>query len=235
LARPRFSQTLTLMSGEQVSFAEAGDKQGFPVVWFAGPNSNRLLMALYDDMARESGLRLLCFDRPGRGASTPLRYPKQWEFRSWSVYLDEITQLLGIEKFSVIGHSIGASYALACYHNLKHKIHGTLRLIATWAPSNLPCMPVSYALQRSMPTGMLRRIYSANYSNVASSLNAKTVPGQMGVIGIREQINANDAFVHEVLDRVAEDYTGDAYKSFELDWLLALEISKPFGYDHRQL
>ncbi|KAL2912786.1 hypothetical protein HK105_207673 [Polyrhizophydium stewartii] len=236
MARPRFSMTVRLRSGEQLSYADVGDKSGFPVLWFAGPNSNRLLMAVYEDMALELGLRLVCFDRPGRGGSTPLRYPKMWEFRSWPVtYVDELTDILGIERFFVIGHSLGATYALACYDQLKHKIIGSLRLMATWAPSNLPCMPVSYALQRSLPTRMLRGMYSIGYSSTVTTMTTAQLPTQMGQIGVREQVNANDTFVYEVLKRVAQDHTNDAFKAFELDWLLALEINKKFGFDHRSL
>ncbi|KAH9274831.1 hypothetical protein BASA83_002540 [Batrachochytrium salamandrivorans] len=236
MARPCFSRTAHLRSGEQVSYSEIGDKKGYPVLWFAGPCSNRLLMAIYEDMAIEFGLYIICFDRPGRGASTPLRHPKLWEFRSLAAYANELMTILGIEKFFIIGHSIGASYALACYDTIKHRVLGPLRFLATWAPSNLPCMPVSYALQRSLPTRMLRGVYSMGYSTAMMNLSSSsTVPSQMGAIGSREAINTRDRFVHQVLERVNEDHIGDAYKAFEIDWLLALEINKPFGFDHRTL
>ncbi|KAJ1327131.1 hypothetical protein BSLG_010478 [Batrachochytrium salamandrivorans] len=228
MARPCFSRTAHLRSGEQVSYSEIGDKKGYPVLWFAGPCSNRLLMAIYEDMAIEFGLYIICFDRPGRGASTPLRHPKLWEFRSLAAYANELMTILGIEKFFIIGHSIGASYALACYDTIKHRVLGPLRFLATWAPSNLPCMPVSYALQRSLPTRMLRGVYSMGYSTAMMNLSSSsTVPSQMGAIGSREAINTRDRFVHQVLERVNEDHIGDAYKAFEIDWLLALEINKP--------
>ncbi|EGF82417.1 hypothetical protein BATDEDRAFT_31346, partial [Batrachochytrium dendrobatidis JAM81] len=233
MCRPCFSLTVKLRSGEQLSYAEIGDKAGYPVVWIPGPNYNRFLMAIYENMAIESGLRIICFDRPGRGASTPLRHPKLWEFRSLAGYIDELTSILGINKFFIIGHSIGSSYALASYEFLKHKIIGPLRLLGTWAPSNLPCMPVSYAIQRSLPTRMLRGVYSLSTNSSLSS--TRQIPTQMGAIGSRELINTRDRFVHQVLERVAEDHATDAYKAFELDWLLALEINKPFGFDHRAL
>eukprot|EP00842_Homolaphlyctis_polyrhiza_P000313 jgi/Hompol1/1282/HPOL_001159-RA len=235
MSKPRFSQSLKLKSGEQVSFADVGDKQGIPVVWFSGPTYNRLMMALYEEMALANGIRLLCFDRPGRGASTPPSNPKEWEFRSWAVYLDELTNMLRIEKFFVVAHSLGASYALACFEPLRHKIVGALRFLATWAPSNLPCMPTTYALQRSLPRSMLRSMYSLSYSGAVSSISAAPIPTQMGKIGSREQLNSQDLLVHAILERTDLDHRNDAYKAFELDWLLALEIGKPFGFDHRKL
>jgi hypothetical protein len=77
------SQVLRLKSGEQISYAEVGVKEGIPVIWVGGPCSNRYIIALYSDVCTELGLRLICFDRPGRGASTPLRNPKDWTFASF--------------------------------------------------------------------------------------------------------------------------------------------------------
>jgi pimeloyl-ACP methyl ester carboxylesterase len=84
LSNQRMSQVIKLASGEQISYAEVGDRSGTPVIWFGGPCSNRFIIALYADVCTEMGLRLLCFDRPGRGASTPLRNPKHWSFASWT-------------------------------------------------------------------------------------------------------------------------------------------------------
>jgi hypothetical protein len=83
LISPRSSLLVKLKSGQQISYAEAGDKHGHPAIWIGGPNTNRFIIGLYDSLATEMGLRLLCFDRPGRGASTPLKYPKEWAFDSW--------------------------------------------------------------------------------------------------------------------------------------------------------
>lgn len=88
MARPSLSLTVKLSNGDIISYAEVGEKTGFPVIWFSGPTTNRFLIALYDELARDNGLRLLCFDRPGRGASTPCRYMKHWEFRSWGRKFD---------------------------------------------------------------------------------------------------------------------------------------------------
>lgn len=84
LTRPSASLLIKLKAGEQMSYCQVGDSTGIPVVWFAGPNSNRFVVGLYEAVCLEMGIRLLCFDRPGRGASTALRYPKEWTFGSWA-------------------------------------------------------------------------------------------------------------------------------------------------------
>lgn len=146
----------------------------------------------------------------------------------------EITDKLGLDKFFVIGQSIGCSYAMASFPFLEHKIVGALRFLGTWAPSNLPCMPTSYALQRSLPTRLIRSTLSLGASSLVANMS-ETIPCQMGVIGYRERDTTTDQYVYEILDRVGQDARSDAYKAYELDWLLALEVKKPFGFDHRRI
>jgi pimeloyl-ACP methyl ester carboxylesterase len=127
---------LRLENGTQVTYAQAGLATGLPVVFFAGPCSNRFVVGLYDQLCTDMGLRLLCFDRPGRGATTPLQKPKDWGFDSWADDLLQIIQLLKIDSFYLVAHSLGTAYALGNYNKIKHKIRGSLRFMATWAPSN---------------------------------------------------------------------------------------------------
>ena len=135
-------------------------------------------------------------------------------------------------QFFVIAHSFGTSYALASYEALKHKIRGAFRFLSIWAPSNLPCMPTSYSIQRSMPTSFLRALTSVSQSPTLTSLTYQTVPCQMGVIGSRERSIIHNSFSKEVLDRLGSTFLNDDFKAYELDWLLALEIKKPFGFTH---
>ncbi|KAJ3255333.1 hypothetical protein HK103_006356 [Boothiomyces macroporosus] len=235
LSRNRTSLLLTLKSGEKLSYAEVGDRNGIPTLWINGPTANRFLIALYDEVCTELGVRLISFDRPGRGASSPLKDPKYWTFASFADYIDEATDLLEIPKFYVVAHSFGTSYALAAYEKLSHKIIGAFRFLATWAPSNLPCMPSSYALQRSLPTSALRTLTSISQSSWLASLTSTSVPCQMGAIGAREKDILNDGYSKRILEKCKLEHDGDSYKAYELDWLLALEVQHKFSFDHRKL
>jgi hypothetical protein len=73
-----------LSTYQKVQFFTLIGRNGIPCVWFGGPSENRLAIALYADICTEMGIRLTAFDRPGRGASTPLRNPKEWTFDSWA-------------------------------------------------------------------------------------------------------------------------------------------------------
>lgn len=45
----------------------------------------------------------------------------------------------------------------------------------------------------------------------------------------------NDFCNREILERLGDDHLGDSYAAYELDWLLALEVQKPLGYNHRSI
>jgi pimeloyl-ACP methyl ester carboxylesterase len=150
-------------------------------------------------------------------------------------YLDEMTDKLDIKQFFVIANSFGTSYALAMYDTLKHKILGSLRFMAVWAPSNLPCMPSSYAVQRSLPTKFFRALTSLAQSPTVTSLAYQSVPMQMGKIGSREKVVIHDLYSKEILDVMNADYLAEGFKSYELDWMLALEVQKPMGFTHRSI
>lgn len=91
-------------------------------------------------------------------------------------------------------------------------------------------MPISYALQRSMPTGMLRRLYKAS---TAASNAIQFTPTQMGTIGTRELESSKETRVSQILETIHDEVIQEDYKAYELDWLLALEIRKQLPYNHK--
>lgn len=88
---------------------QAGQHDGAPVVYFHGTPGSRLDLAFGDAVADASGVRLVSFDRPGYGGSTPS------PFSLASVGADALTvaDALGITGFSTLGHSGGGPFALA--------------------------------------------------------------------------------------------------------------------------
>jgi hypothetical protein len=61
----------------QVSLAEVGDPNGSPVLVFLGLGWVRYLIALYDDLARAFGLRLICIDWWGYGKTGEVSLEKR--------------------------------------------------------------------------------------------------------------------------------------------------------------
>ena len=69
--------------------------------------------------AAETGLRLICIDRPGVGESTPHQYDQIIEFAS---DLEVVVDLLGIDEFAMVGLSGGGPYVLASAYALSPRV-----------------------------------------------------------------------------------------------------------------
>ena len=88
---------------------DAGDPQGKPVVYFHGTPGSRLDMAFADDAAGQAGVRLISFDRPGYGGSTP----SPFGLVSIAHDVTAVADALGLGRFATLGQSGGGPFSLA--------------------------------------------------------------------------------------------------------------------------
>ncbi|MBB5353219.1 pimeloyl-ACP methyl ester carboxylesterase [Haloferula luteola] len=113
------NERVELPDGRHLGFAEYGDPDGKPVMYFHGWPSSRYQAAFTDGPARERGLRILAPDRPGVGLSDPL--PGR-HFSDWPGDVAAFADALGIGSFSILGISGGGPYALASCVALPERI-----------------------------------------------------------------------------------------------------------------
>ena len=105
---------LRLPDGRRLGYAEYGAAAGMPVLFFHGaPGSRRSIFADMAETAAQRGVRLIAPDRPGYGLSDPL---SGRSVRDWTTDVLALTNALGIDRFKLIGFSMGSLYALACAH-----------------------------------------------------------------------------------------------------------------------
>ncbi|MFB4265017.1 alpha/beta hydrolase [Nonomuraea sp. GTA35] len=98
-----------------------GATDRLPVLWHHGtPNIGAPPAPLFDDRL---GLRWISYDRPGYGGSTP--EPGR-TLASAAGYASRIADALGLGRFAVMGHSGGASHALACAALLGERVLAVL-------------------------------------------------------------------------------------------------------------
>lgn len=117
---------LEVAPGRRVQTWVGGAPDGFPVVFFHGCPDTRRVAWTGADAARGAGIRLVAFNRPGYGASTPTA-------PSYDVVVDDTAELadsLGIDRFGVLGMSVGGTFALACAALLGDRVRSTA-LVAT--------------------------------------------------------------------------------------------------------
>lgn len=110
---------IELPGGRRLCYAEFGDPEGRPLLYFHGFPGSRLEARLVDTEAAERGLRIVAVDRPGFGGS---------DFQSGRTLLDwpgdvaALAAALGLPRFSVLGASGGGPYALACARRLADRL-----------------------------------------------------------------------------------------------------------------
>ena len=100
-----------LEDGRTLACLELGDPAGPPVLYFHGYPGSRLEGRVAAAAAARLGVRLLAVDRPGFGEST---YQAGRSIRGWAADIHALADRLTLGRFSIVGVSGGAPYALAC-------------------------------------------------------------------------------------------------------------------------
>lgn len=98
--------------GRTLAVEDAGDRGGRPVMVHAGtPGGRRLYGPRTLADAERRQLRLISYDRPGNGGSTP--QPGR-SMAGCASDVRVICEALGIERLAMWGHSGGGPHVLAC-------------------------------------------------------------------------------------------------------------------------
>jgi pimeloyl-ACP methyl ester carboxylesterase len=106
-----FQERTISTEGRQLRIIEAGQLDGVPVLVHNGTPSSRLFYHAWVEDAHARGIRLISYDRPGYGGSTPC--PGR-NVASAAGDVAAIAKALGLERLLVWGVSGGGPHALAC-------------------------------------------------------------------------------------------------------------------------
>ncbi len=184
-------QVVRLRDGRRLGYTEYGDPAGFPLVNCHGGLACRLDVAAADDVARRSSVRLISPDRPGVGLSDP--QPGRTVL-DWAADVSQLTKHLGVERFSVMGWSMGGPYAVAVGCALQAAVH-RVAIIAGAIPLDEPGAFAQLPLVDRMYTRLSQRMpWSARQCFRAMTLVAAAVPGLYGRLAARG-LGAADAAV----------------------------------------
>jgi pimeloyl-ACP methyl ester carboxylesterase len=106
--------------GGCLGYAEFGDPEGDPVVWFhATPGARKQFPPDAHRLAVERRIRLIGLERPGTGFSTRFRYRC---VADWADDVEAFADGMGLERFAVAGLSGGGPYVLAACHGLPDRV-----------------------------------------------------------------------------------------------------------------
>ncbi|MBL6854055.1 MAG: alpha/beta hydrolase [Alphaproteobacteria bacterium] len=125
--------SLCLPDGRTLAVMEVGPGDGKPVIHCHGHASSRVELHIYEQAAARQGVRLLCFDRPGIGRSSPR---DSFHILDWPLDVAAAADVLGLERFAVTGMSGGGIYALACAYRIPQRLTAC-GLISTMATADM--------------------------------------------------------------------------------------------------
>jgi pimeloyl-ACP methyl ester carboxylesterase len=103
---------VTLATGSKIRVVEGGNPNGSPVLLVHGWGA---CAYSYDAMApalAQAGYRVLAIELPGFGLSDKPASPEVYTTRAMALALLDAATRLGVERFSLVGHSMGGAIGL---------------------------------------------------------------------------------------------------------------------------
>ena len=179
-----------LRDGRQLSYAQYGDPDGFPILNAHGGLACRLDVAGAAAAAQLCGVRLVSPDRPGVGHSDP--QPGR-TILDWTRDVTELLDRLDVDRFALMGWSLGGQYAAAVGYALPRRvtraaiIAGAIPLTEPGAFDRLPAIDRNYIrMSRHAP-------WAARLCFRAMGLGAKHAPRLYGWLAARDLGTADAA------------------------------------------
>lgn len=144
-------QTVETRDGRAIGYADLGDPDGDPLMLFHGFPNSRVFGALFDERAREYGLRLVAPERPGFGVSDP---DPDRQLTDWAADVTDVADALDIDSFAVLGISGGGPYAAATSALLGERVDRTAICCGLAPMASLPVRErLWYYSARVLPAG----------------------------------------------------------------------------------
>lgn len=121
------TDAIQLANGRRLSFGQCGDLDGGPLLFLHGTPGSRVEGLSLDRAAGRHRIRVIAPERPGYGGSD------YWHARTvtdWCAAVIELSDRLGIDRFSVLGVSGGGPYALGLGYLCPQRVD-TLTLVSS--------------------------------------------------------------------------------------------------------
>ncbi len=144
---------VVLRDGRRLGYSAAGPPNGRPVLYMHGAIGSPVRCS--DQLAEtisSLGIRYLMPERPGFGLSSVL--PGR-TVADWARDVDELADALGLGRFSVVGVSAGAPYAIACAALLGRRVAATAA-VSAMPPGFAPGRARGMSLRYRAGLGILR-------------------------------------------------------------------------------
>jgi pimeloyl-ACP methyl ester carboxylesterase/DNA-binding CsgD family transcriptional regulator len=118
---------VTLSDGRQLFYREYGEASGTPVLYFHVGIAASLVMPEIARAVAKERVRLIAFERPGYGQSTPRR---DYTFDTVAADAEELLRHLGVKNLALFGDGYGGAFAVAA----ARRLNGMTRRLALRSP-----------------------------------------------------------------------------------------------------
>ena len=192
--QPAVDRIVRLLDGRSVSYVQYGQPDGFPIINAHGGLACRLDVAAADAVATAAGIRLISPDRPGVGRSDP--QPGR-TVDDWARDVAGLLDLIDVDRFAVMGWSMGGQYAAAVGYALPKRvtrvaiIAGALPLTEPGVFDELP------AMDRALTRVSLRAPWLAAQWFRVMGFAAGAAPTLYGRLAARELGPDDAAVIHD--------------------------------------
>ncbi len=104
------SQYLALQPGSILHLRDEGPRDGFPVLLLHGSNASLHTWQPWTDRLVAAGYRVIRFDFPGHGLSSPVP-SRDYSANSYVAVTHAVVRHLGFDRFAIAGNSMGGGVA----------------------------------------------------------------------------------------------------------------------------
>ncbi len=182
------TQQITLRDGRKLGFAEYGDPEGAPVLYFHGWPGSRVEAQAAEVAGVKLKARVLALDRPGYGLSD---YRENRSMLDWAADVLQFADQAKLERFSVLGMSGGAPYVAVCAARIPERISRAVMLCGV-GPTDFP--------------GATRGMVPLNRWMLYAARTAPSVARFLVGFGLERMKNDPEAFLPPAIEsRLAEN------------------------------
>ena len=206
------SKIIKLGCNRNLCYREYGALEGgFPVIFAHGNLNSRLFSPRWDKTdseTKEAGIRLIAVDRPGYGYST--MQPNR-SYSDFAKDIEELSQILNLEKYSVLGYSSGGPHALACCFNKNVQSCG---LISSDGPYKILGLDVK------------KKVYGIDFKTHQQSieLSKKTTQSLISAYNGMKNQTRKELALADITNATIQGYVGPSWDSMleTSDWNIDL-------------
>lgn len=226
----KLTNFLTLPDGRRLAYAEYGNPNGHPVLYFHGAPSSRLEpLILGDEAIAQRGLRVIAPDRPGVGQSD---FQPNRGFSDWVSDVVFLADSLELSKFSVLGASGGCGYVAVCAAKIPERLHAAVIVSGAWRidlNEDVPIMGrIFWKLGKYLPALqqlMVKQIgksLKGSPEKLLAALKQQFPPADYAVL---EQPGRLEPFCETTIEAMRKGAKGTAYdvQRYSHEWDFRLE------------